>query len=302
MAEQLGAQACGCKGAAEPDHEGDQPQTRARLRPLAAADSLDSKRREANEARVSRLKRCNERAMSEEGEEVLLAGLEAAPPARDQLAARPELARDLARAAPGDPHPRDCVEDEADRVNLSRQGVAGEDPLPCSTVSATGQDHGEPLVVPVPPREATLDPGAREREPSASAACAMAAIENLVASSSERAVVVARLDSRYVDHVLLDDPTSRPSKSARGVVFLYAKRPPIAQEGLLAAGNARRGLRFSRSEGHDSRASAKAASLPSKVARTRFPCGRGRGGGAGSGLTTKPRSLISRITSSGVRT
>jgi hypothetical protein len=133
LPEQLGAQVCGFEGAAEPDHEGDQPQTRARLRPLAAADGLDSKGREADEARVCRLRRCNESAVPEEGEEVLLAGLKAAQPARDQLAARPELARDLAQAALGDPDLCDCVEDEGDRMNLSRQGVAGEDPLPSST-------------------------------------------------------------------------------------------------------------------------------------------------------------------------
>jgi len=86
-------------------------------------------------------------------------------------------------------------------------------------------------VEPVSPREAALDPGVREREPGAAAARAMAALKNLVASGGKRSTVVARLDSRYVDHVLLDGPASALQSKHVGSSFCTRNGRQLPRKG-----------------------------------------------------------------------
>lgn len=62
-------------------------------------------------------------------EQVLVAGSETSAPAADQLTADAELARHLALSSPFDLDRDRGFEDELNRMDLSRDRVAGEDAL-----------------------------------------------------------------------------------------------------------------------------------------------------------------------------
>jgi len=185
----------------------------------------------------------------EQAEQVLRPAREAASPALDELATSAEPAGGLAQAV--DLGGGDGVEGEPGRMNFAREGVAGEDSLTSAAGQTARENDGDPLVAPAPVHEAAGDPCAGQRQAPALAARAAAALEQRVSVGGDRVLVVARLDRRYVNHVLLDGPTSAGQSNTWGRLFLYAERPPIAPKGLLAAGNATSGLRFSASLGHD---------------------------------------------------
>ena len=249
MPEQRGPEPGGLEGTAEPEDEGHEA---LRLRRRAASQSrgLGPEGREADQASSrAGVWRSDEGAMPEQVEQVLRPGREAASPALDELAARAEPAGGLAQAV--DLGGGDGVEGEPGRMNFAREGVAGEDSLASAAGQAAREDNGDPLVAPAPVHEAAGNPCAGQGQASALAARAAAALEQRVSLAGNGVLVVARLDCRYVDHVLLDDPTNAGQSRTWGRLFLYAERPPIAPKGLLAAGNATSGLRFSASLGHD---------------------------------------------------
>jgi len=156
--------------------------------------------------------------MSLELEEVLAAGRETSAPAADELTADTELSRDLTLGPAPDVDRDRGLEDELERMNLSRDRVAGEDALATTAVDAAGEDHPERTVRAFPRGEPALDPGLREPDSGAAAARTRTATQKVVPLRSNGDGVAARLDSRYVNHVLLDDPAT-PVKEQRGVVF-----------------------------------------------------------------------------------
>ena len=171
MAEQLRAEAGGLERAAEPDDQ--REHARFARRALASQEGLDPEGCEAHQSRRGRSARHgDQRTMSLELEEVLAAGRETSAPAADELTADTELSRDLTLGpAPDVDRDRDRgLEDELERMNLSRDRVAGEDALATTAVDAAGEDHPERPVRAFPRGEPALDPGLREPDSGAAAA------------------------------------------------------------------------------------------------------------------------------------
>lgn len=168
--------------------------------------------------------------MPEQVEQVLRPGREAASPALDELAARAEAAGGLAQAV--DLGGGDGVEGEPSRMNFAREGVAREHPLASTASEAACEDDKNPLVAPAPVDKATGYPGPGQRQLGALTARAAAALEQRVSVGGDRVLIVARLDRRYVDHVLLDGPTCARQSCSVGSSFCVrgtaANRPERA--------------------------------------------------------------------------
>jgi hypothetical protein len=235
LAEQSGAEAGSLERPAELDDERDHVHARARHRGSSPKQGLRAKGRETDEARrAGSLGSRYQRAMPQELEEILGASRQAPAPAANQLTADAKLAGDCTFTATVDLDRDHGLEDELDRMNLSRDRVAGEDALALPAVLAEGQDHGEQAVDTVQGGEPASHPGLGELDARAAAACTLAAAQELVRFRGNGDCVAATLDRRYVNHVLLDD-LAEPDQSSAGSSSTYAEWPPVAPQGSLAA-------------------------------------------------------------------
>ena len=236
MAEQGGAEAGGFERPAELQDKSEDVKLHGPGRGSAADECLGAEGSEADEAcRLGRGDGGDEGAVPLELEEIPSADGDAPPPTADQLAAEAEAARDLALATLVDLDRDHGVEDQLDRMNFPRDGVAGKNPLPAAATRATGQRHRERLVAAIAADEASLHRGPRQPNVGPAAACAVAATKQILRAGGDGDREVATLDVRYVNHVLLDDPAAARQKQTRGRLSMYAERPPTAPQGLLAA-------------------------------------------------------------------
>jgi hypothetical protein len=113
-------------------------------------------------------------------EEVLAAGREAPAPGLDQLPANAELARHLA-LGPALVLDRDHgAEHVPHRMNLSREGVAGQHALAPTAGLAASQDDRDPAPATVQGGEASLHPARGELDLPPPAATAVTPAQDLV--------------------------------------------------------------------------------------------------------------------------